>query len=45
LVGTDGQGGSETIVEEWLLKRFEGMVVRVEREKKWDLSVVSTIQY
>jgi DNA polymerase epsilon subunit 1 len=37
----DKQGGSETIVEEWLLKRFEGLVVRVQREKKWDLSVVS----
>jgi DNA polymerase epsilon subunit 1 len=37
------QGGTETIVEEWLIKRFEGLVVRVEREKKWDLSVVSCI--
>lgn len=34
------QAGTETIVEEWLIKRFEGLVVRVQREKKWDLAVV-----
>ncbi|KAL7418809.1 DNA polymerase epsilon catalytic subunit [Cryptotrichosporon argae] len=33
------RGGSETIVEEWLIKRFENLVVRVAREKKWDLSL------
>ncbi|WWC85914.1 DNA polymerase epsilon catalytic subunit A [Kwoniella dendrophila CBS 6074] len=33
------RAGTETIVEEWLLKRFEGILVRVEREKKWDLSL------
>ncbi|WWD09045.1 DNA polymerase epsilon catalytic subunit A [Kwoniella europaea PYCC6329] len=31
------RAGTETIVEEWLLKRFEGILIRVEREKKWDL--------
>ena len=35
------QAGSETTVEEWAVKRFEGMLVRVEREKKWDLNLVS----
>jgi DNA polymerase epsilon subunit 1 len=35
------QVGTETIVEEWLLKRFEGLLVRVERQQKWDLKVVS----
>jgi hypothetical protein len=29
------------MVEEWLLKRYEGLLVRVEREKKWDLNLVS----
>lgn len=33
--------GTETVVEEWLLKRYEGLVARVEREKKWDLNLVS----
>ncbi|KAK4686206.1 DNA polymerase epsilon subunit 1, partial [Tremellales sp. Uapishka_1] len=33
------RNGTETIVEEWLLKRFEGLIVRAEREKKWDLDV------
>ncbi|WVW81918.1 DNA polymerase epsilon catalytic subunit A [Kwoniella bestiolae CBS 10118] len=33
------RAGTETIVEEWLLKRFEGILIRVEREKKWDLSL------
>jgi hypothetical protein len=28
------------MVEEWLLKRYEGLLVRVEREKKWDLNLV-----
>lgn len=27
------------MVEEWLVKRFEGLVVRTAREKKWDLAV------
>jgi DNA polymerase epsilon subunit 1 len=35
------KSGTETIVEEWLMKRFEGTLVRVEREKKWDLDLVS----
>ena len=29
------------MVEEWLMKRFEGVVVKVQREKKWDLNLVS----
>ncbi|WRT63732.1 DNA polymerase epsilon catalytic subunit A [Kwoniella shivajii] len=33
------RAGTETIVEEWLLKRFEGVVVRIVREKKWDLDL------
>ncbi|KAL1407078.1 DNA polymerase epsilon catalytic subunit [Vanrija albida] len=33
------RAGTETIVEEWLIKRFEGMVQKVQREKKWDLDV------
>ena len=36
----DTQAGTETTVEEWAVKRFEGMLVRVEREKKWDLNLV-----
>jgi DNA polymerase epsilon subunit 1 len=28
-------------VDEWLMKRFEGLIIRVEREKKWDLNLVS----
>lgn len=36
----DDKFGTETIVEEWLLKLYEGLVIRVEREKKWDLDVV-----
>lgn len=35
------QGGTESIVEEWLLKRYEGIIIRIEREKKWDLNLVS----
>lgn len=38
---TRRQGGTESIVEEWLLKRYEGIIIRIEREKKWDLSLVS----
>lgn len=34
------QAGSETVVEEWLLKRYEGVLLRVQREKKWDLDLV-----
>lgn len=37
------QGGTEGIVEEWLVKAFEGLIVRVQREKKWDLNLVSLI--
>lgn len=33
------RGGTESIVEEWLLKRYEGIIIRIEREKKWDLSL------
>ncbi|ORX34724.1 hypothetical protein BD324DRAFT_652983 [Kockovaella imperatae] len=33
------RGGSETIVEEWMMKRYEGTLIRVEREKKWDLDL------
>ncbi|KAK8845494.1 DNA polymerase epsilon catalytic subunit A [Kwoniella newhampshirensis] len=33
------RNGTETIVEEWLLKKFEGVLIRIEREKKWDLSL------
>ncbi|GMK56709.1 hypothetical protein CspeluHIS016_0305490 [Cutaneotrichosporon spelunceum] len=33
------RGGTEGIVDEWLMKRFEGLIVRVEREKKWDLKL------
>ncbi|ORY22632.1 hypothetical protein BCR39DRAFT_551237 [Naematelia encephala] len=33
------RAGTETIVEEWLLKRYEGVLIRVEREKKWDLDL------
>ncbi|WVR03512.1 DNA polymerase epsilon catalytic subunit A [Kwoniella sp. DSM 27419] len=33
------RAGTETIVEEWLLKRYEGVSIRIEREKKWDLSL------
>ena len=35
------QAGTERTVEEWLMKRFEGVLVRAEREKKWDLYLVS----
>jgi DNA polymerase epsilon subunit 1 len=35
------RAGTETQVEEWLLKRYEGLVIRAERRKKWDLSLVS----
>lgn len=38
-----GQAGTETIVEEWLLKRFEGLLTKVQREKKWDLSLVGPL--
>jgi len=34
------RAGSETQVEEWLIKKYEGFVIRTERRKKWDLSVV-----
>ncbi|OCF45186.1 DNA polymerase epsilon catalytic subunit A [Kwoniella heveanensis CBS 569] len=33
------RAGTETIVEEWLLKRYEGVLIRIQREKKWDLSL------
>ncbi|ODN97119.1 DNA polymerase epsilon catalytic subunit A [Cryptococcus amylolentus CBS 6273] len=33
------RGGTETLVEEWLLKQYEGTIVRIEREKKWDLDL------
>lgn len=36
------QAGTERTVEEWLMKRFEGILVRAEREKKWDLNLVSS---
>ena len=36
----DFQVSAETIVEEWLLKRYEGVLQRVQREKKWDLDLV-----
>ena len=35
------QAGTETIVEEWMMKRYEGTLTRIEREKKWDLDQVS----
>jgi hypothetical protein len=35
------RAGSETQVEEWLIKKYEGLVIRTERRKKWDLSLVS----
>jgi DNA polymerase epsilon subunit 1 len=38
---TDAQAGTERTVEEWLMKKFEGVLVRAEREKKWDLYLVS----
>lgn len=38
------QAGSERSVEEWLMKRFEGLLVRAEREKKWDLDLVGVSQ-
>lgn len=40
-IAYSAQAGTETIVEEWAVKRFEGLLVRVEREKKWDLDLVS----
>lgn len=42
---TDSQAGTETIVEEWAVKKFEGVLNRVEREKKWDLSLVSSVPF
>jgi len=36
------QAGTERTVEEWLMKKFEGVLVRAEREKKWDLYLVSS---
>lgn len=33
------QTGSESSVEEWLQKRFEGLIVRIVREKKEDLKL------
>ena len=35
------QSGTENIVEEWLLKRYEGVVHRILREKKEDLKLVN----
>ena len=35
------QTGTETIVEEYLLRKYEGLVVRITREKKEDLKLVS----
>lgn len=37
------RAGSETQVEEWLVKKYEGLVIRTERRKKWDLSLVSCL--
>lgn len=31
----------ETIIEEWLMKKYEGVICRVSREKKEDLKLVS----
>ncbi|KAJ9116229.1 DNA polymerase epsilon catalytic subunit [Naganishia onofrii] len=31
--------GTESIVEEWLMKKYEGLLIRVDRIKKWDLSI------
>lgn len=31
----------ETIVEEWLMKKYEGVIHRIMREKKEDLKLVS----
>lgn len=31
----------ESLVEEWLLKRFEGQIVRLEKKRKEDLKMVS----
>ncbi|WVN90957.1 DNA polymerase epsilon catalytic subunit A [Cryptococcus depauperatus CBS 7841] len=33
------RNGTEGMVEEWLLKKYEGILIRVEMEKKWDLSL------
>jgi hypothetical protein len=43
LLLTDAQAGTERTVEEWLMKKFEGVLVRAEREKKWDLYLVSQL--
>jgi DNA polymerase epsilon subunit 1 len=34
---TQAQSGSETSVEEWLIKKYEGILLRVTREQKEDL--------
>lgn len=36
------QLGTETVVEEWLMKKYEGLVTRVVRVKKEDLKLVSS---
>jgi hypothetical protein len=33
----------ETIIEEWLMKKYEGVICRVSREKKEDLKLVGTV--
>lgn len=35
------RAGTEALVEEWLMKRFDGLIIRTERRKKWDLNLVS----
>nr|ASF90262.1 hypothetical protein SPAR03885 [Bartheletia paradoxa] len=35
----DPQNGMETIVEEWLMRKYEGLLVRITREKKEDLKM------
>ena len=35
------QAGMETIIEEWLMKKYEGVICRIMRDKKEDLKLVS----
>ena len=41
LTGRALQKGTESAVEEWLLKRFEDNIIRIERKRKEDLKMVS----
>jgi DNA polymerase epsilon subunit 1 len=39
VINPSPQPGTESTVEEWLMKKYEGLLIRVDRIKKWDLSI------